>query len=148
MLMSHRGLRIAEAVLDDMPSLGALRLPGEEVYEVYKPVRPLRIQRFGDRSYVHFGSTGAFGSILLDVESGNVMEMQTGGVLVKFVNESVDKFIECLQVFLSLLSSSEGDDEEVADELEVAVKEIDAQAYKENSFWYEVRWSVALGDFS
>lgn len=146
--MSHRGLRIVEAVLDDTPSLGVLRFPGEEVYEVYKPVLPPQLQRFGDRSYVHFGSTGAFGSILLDLESGNVMEMQKGGALIKFVNESVDKFIECLQVFLSLLSSSEEDDEGVADELEVAVKEIDAQAYRENSFWYEIRWSVALGDFS
>ncbi len=39
-------------------------------------------------------------------------------------------------------------DNMLAREIEGDVRRIDPEAYFEGGFWYEIRWSVAIGDFS
>ncbi|MFF8401755.1 SUKH-4 family immunity protein [Streptomyces sp. NPDC015684] len=146
--MSEKGLKTVEIALDAAPSLGVLRFPVESVYEVCKPEESFRVEQIDGRTYIRFATTGAFGSLLLDADSGMVFEIHDEDSGVNFVNETMGKFTRCLEFFSSLLVGQAEDDDELADELEAGIREIDPRAYEENSFWYEVRWGVALGDFS
>jgi hypothetical protein len=91
--------------------------------------------------------------LLLDASSGCVVEIHTGSG-VSLVNTSLESFTDCLEVFvehLARLESNDGDegvDEEVASGLEASILWIDPDAFSEGSFWYELRWSVVIGDFS
>jgi hypothetical protein len=146
-----RGIELSGG--DPSLTVSNLRIPGEAVYEVYKPVESVQTVTVDDREFLRFATTGASGSLLLDVSSGRVVEIQTGSG-VSLVNTSLESFIDCLEVFvehLAHLESNDGDeevDEEVASELEASILRIDPDAFSEGSFWYEVRWSVAIGDFS
>jgi len=140
-----------EGVLEN----GSLVIPGEAVYDVYRPAETLQYVSVSGRTLVLFGFTGAFGSLLLDLSSGHVMEKLQNDPDVSLVNTSLEAFKRCLGEFHAKFPLSDIDDEDeaeerdnkVAREIEKDVLRIDPQAYNENSFWYEVRWSVAIGDF-
>lgn len=137
-------------------SKGALVVPGEPVFNVYQPVESVEVITIGDRRMIRFGRTGIFGALLVDLASGNVVQQIQDDPDVSMVNTSLSAFNRCLEVFLNRfpLDELEDEDEEdernarVAREIESDLKRIDPQAYTEDSFWYEVRWSVAIGDFT
>lgn len=149
-------LTMTELSNKEAPGSGVLRVPGEIVYHVYRPADSLENVTVGGRALVRFGSTGACGSLLLDASSGNVMESLDGKSDVNLVNTSLDAFNRSLEAFFVKFplddiedeEEAEGRDNRVAREIENDVRLIDPEAYSENSFWYEVRWSVAIGDFS
>ncbi|MFD4600822.1 SUKH-4 family immunity protein [Streptomyces sp. NPDC058464] len=143
----------------DAPSLGEIKVPAGAVYAAYKPVHALEIDQIDDRSLVQFGFTGAFGKLMIDLESREVLETHDGST-VSFVNSSLERFAECLQFFVDLLSGveeaggpedeGEGEDENeaLAQRLEAGIRGIDSRAYREDSYWYEIRWAVSLGDYA
>ena len=83
------------------------------------------------------------------------MENHQSGPDVSLVNTSLDAFTHCLEEFSAKFPLAEIEDEDEAEErdrgvarkIEEDVLRIDPDAYVENSFWYEVRWGVAIGDF-
>ncbi|OSZ61569.1 hypothetical protein OQI_04485 [Streptomyces pharetrae CZA14] len=107
------------------------------------------------REVIEFGSTGFFGSLLVDVSSGSILERVQDATNLSMVNTSLSAFNNCLEMFSEYFPLDQIDDEDasiernarVAREIESDVKRIDPEAYEEGSFWYEVRWSVAIGDF-
>jgi hypothetical protein len=133
-----------------------LRVPGEAVYRVYVPAVELERVTVDGRLFLRFGATGAFGSLLFDTSSGNVVEKLDGDPEVSLVNTSLDAFNRCLEAFSVKFPLAEIDDEDeeeernnsVAREIERELRLIDPEGYREDSFWYEVRWGVAIGDFS
>ncbi|MFG3292683.1 SUKH-4 family immunity protein [Streptomyces sp. NPDC048179] len=145
----------------DASSLGEVRVPAEAVYAAYKPVKALEMVPINGRSLVQFAFTGAFGKLLIDPESGEVMETRDGST-TSTVNSSLEKFADCLKFFTDLLSSAEveddprdGDegededeDEALAQRLEAGIRKIDSRAFREDSYWYEIRWAVSLGDYT
>lgn len=153
--MSRKELRMIELSGDVGEStMGSLRIPGETVYEVYRPAKSLEETIVDGRRLIRFGFTGAFGSLLLDTSSGHVVEQLQDEPNVSFVNTSLEAFNRCLGAFAGKFPFGDSDDEdeevdaEVAREIEADVIAIDPDAYVEGSFWYELRWSVAIGDFS
>jgi hypothetical protein len=153
--MSGKELRMIELSVDASESnVENLRIPDEAVYEVYRPAKPLEETIVDGRKFIRFGFTGAFGNLLLDVSSGNVVEQLQDESNVSFVNTSLEAFNRCLEAFAGKFQLGDPDDEgeaedaEVAREIERDVIAIDPDAYVEDSFWYELRWSVAIGDFS
>ncbi|MGW1616510.1 SUKH-4 family immunity protein [Streptomyces sp. NPDC002285] len=157
--MSKRELQLVELSNVDgwvSGSKGTLVVPGEPVFNVYQPVESAEVIAIGDRRMIRFGRTGIFGALLVDLASGNVVQQIQADPNVSLVNTSLSAFNSCLEVFLSRLPLEELEDEDeedarnarVAREIESDLKRIDPQAYTEDSFWYEMRWSVASGDFT
>ncbi|MEV4339082.1 SUKH-4 family immunity protein [Streptomyces sp. NPDC049590] len=130
----------------------------EAVDGVFTPVRPLQRVQLNDRSFVWFGSSGATGRLMVDADSGNVVVAHDASTVI-FVNESLGKFIECLEVFSSVVlhveecdpaevnDEDDDEDERMARRLEDRVRMVDSRAYKEGTFWYDIRWDVSLGDW-
>ncbi|MFC3577720.1 SUKH-4 family immunity protein [Streptomyces yaanensis] len=154
--MTSEKLNMVEiSYTDEILENWTLRIPGEAVYEVYRPVETLERVTVDGRDLILFGSTGVFGRLMVDVASGVVLEKLEGYSDVSLVNTSLEAFNRCLEVFAAKMPLLEIDDEEEAEEvdreiakgLEEDVRRIDPEAYVENSFWYEIRWSVAIGDF-
>ncbi|MFD5856773.1 SUKH-4 family immunity protein [Streptomyces chartreusis] len=135
---------------------GVLFVPGDPVFNVYQPVESVETIAIGSRRMIRFGRTGVFGALLVDLGSENVVQQIQGNPEVSLVNTSISAFNSCLEVLLDRLPLDELEDEDeedersgrVAREIESALKEIDPQAYTDDSFWCEVRWSVATGDFT
>lgn len=150
--MSDDGLPVVDVEVSEAQSLKKVRVPTVPIFEVFRPVQPVQLDRIQNRTFICFGTTGLFGRILIDSESGAVVEIHEGETSVKFVNSSIEKFVECLNFFSLLLSGAggepDGDSEELADQLESAIRRIDSDAYTEGRFWYEIRWDVSLGDFN
>jgi len=149
-------LEMINLEIEGEPGEGVLRVPAEPVYQVYVPAGSLERVMVDSRILLRFGATGAFGSLLLDTSSGAVVEKLEDAPKVSLVNTSLGAFNRCLEAFSVKFPVDEIEDEDeeeernndVAREIEREVRLIDPEAYRENSFWYEVRWSVAIGDFS
>ncbi|MGW5641146.1 hypothetical protein [Streptomyces sp. NPDC003832] len=61
-------------------------------------------------------------------------------------------FVECVRLLTEIFPfySEEADDgewEAGARRVQETIREIDAAAYQEGSFWYEFRWDVSMGEF-
>ncbi|MHC3475637.1 SUKH-4 family immunity protein [Streptomyces sp. 7R007] len=149
-------LEMVEIPHELTPGRIGVRVPAEPVFGVYRPVGTFKKVAIAGRDLIEFGLTGAFGVLLLDLSSGVVLERVNGESDLSVVNTSIDTFNRCLCVFYSKFpfpkieddDESDERDNRVAREVEEEVRRIDPEAYEENSFWYEVRWSVAIGDFS
>ncbi|MFI5800196.1 SUKH-4 family immunity protein [Streptomyces sp. NPDC051677] len=125
------------------------------MYNVYVPSGDFERVTIGGCNLIVFGFTGALGSLLLDLSSGCVMEKVEGDSSLSLVNTSLDSFNRCLAAFSAKFPLAEIEDADeaeerdnrVAREVEEEICRIDRQVYAESSFWYEVRWSVAIGNF-
>ncbi|WP_399925100.1 SUKH-4 family immunity protein [Streptomyces kanamyceticus] len=131
----------------------AIEVPRGAVGEVYRAADSLERTEVDGHSLLKFGSTGAFGSVLFDAESGKVLETDREARETALVNSSLEHFSACIESFINAFPFYEsGEDDEEAEEaaqgIEDAIIRIDPDAYYEGSFWYEVRWSVAIGDFA
>lgn len=131
----------------------SLDVPSESVGEVYKAAEFLDRFEFDGKLLIRLGSSGAFGSMLLDLESGQVFEFVPGAESLTFVNSSMEKFSACIEEFVGGFPFYESSDDEGAAEvaacrLEESVQRIDYDSYYEGGFWYELRWSIAIGDFA
>ncbi|GAA2733494.1 SUKH-4 family immunity protein [Streptomyces nogalater] len=156
--MSGSGdLKVENVEFPGEPSFGSFRVPTETVDGVFTPVRPLQHVQIGKRSFVWFGSSGATGRLMVDSGSGSVFETHDAST-VTFVNESLGKFIECLEAFSSVVldgaenrdpadEADEDEGERMARRLEERIRMIDPRAYEEDTFWYDIRWDVSLGDW-
>lgn len=132
----------------------SLEIPVGSVGEVYRAAERLEFVAIKDRGeFLRFGSAGMFGSILLDPRTGRVMESGRDLASVSLVNTSMERFISCVRGFIGCFpfySRDSGSDEweAAAQKVEELVCRLDPEAYHEYSFWFEVRWSVATGDFA
>ncbi|MGW5449269.1 SUKH-4 family immunity protein [Streptomyces asiaticus] len=132
----------------------SLEVPVGSVGEVYRASERLECVAIEDHGeFLKFGSAGMFGSILLDPRSGQVMESGRDLTSVSLVNTSLQCFISCVRGFIGCFPfysrDSDSDEwESVAQKIEELVCRLDPEAYHEDSFWFEVRWSVATGDFA
>ncbi|MEU8295585.1 SUKH-4 family immunity protein [Streptomyces pseudogriseolus] len=135
---------------------GSLIIPTEAVFDLYQPIDPPTFCKVGNHNMVIFGQTGAFGHLLVDLATGHVVEQIRNDPEVALVNTSLAAFTECLKAFINNLPLGELEDEDeveernaqVAREIENALRRIDPKAYTEDSFWYEARWGVAIGNFT
>ncbi|MFH9090969.1 SUKH-4 family immunity protein [Streptomyces sp. NPDC017673] len=147
--MTEVRLRMAAFKVRGVPGIENLDLPADSLSNVYKPVEPLEIYESEGGVRICIGRTGIFGRFVLDVQSGKIIEESEDYSYSNFVNSSLTAFIQCLQMLSALLDGvHEGEDEELANMFESQIRQIDPQAYREGSFWYEIRWSIAIGDFS
>lgn len=101
---------------------------------------------------IHIGNVGGAGKLLLDPISGVVWEEHGGRINKHPVNASLDAFNRCVETLLVVLQEAysrgeEREDEDVAIEFEQKVHEIDPLSNGVDSFWYEIRWGIAIGDF-
>jgi hypothetical protein len=151
--MGQKKLQLVEVSAD---SGEKLVVPGENIFDVYRPAEALELVTVCDRRMIRFGYTGAFGTLLLDLASGNIVERLHDDDDVKVVNTSLAAFNSCLEAFLDKFPLDDIEDEDAADErnaqvarqIESELTRIDPNSYVEGSFWYEVRWGVAIGDFA
>ncbi|MBT2411109.1 SUKH-4 family immunity protein [Streptomyces sp. ISL-12] len=156
--MSSNDFELHAMTLQDKSLRKIYSISTESVGEIFRPLQALEYTRINGRSFIHFGFTGASGRLLVDAENGKVMETH-GESGISFVNSSLAEYADCLSFFSSLLSEfeseegvesdeNEDEDERLARKLEEEIRRIDAQAYQENTYWYEIRWGVSLGDFT
>ncbi|MFD3442773.1 SUKH-4 family immunity protein [Streptomyces sp. NPDC058685] len=153
MQSANEGPPFAMTRLVDSDQGSELEVPAGSVGQVYRSSERLLQVVIGDRVYLKFGSTGLFGSILLDPTTGRVLEAGKSMDSVSLVNTSLSHFIACLSSLVERFpfysSDSEDDEwESAALGLESVVRQVDQEAYDEGSFWYEIRWSIASGDFA
>ncbi|MFD4700034.1 SUKH-4 family immunity protein [Streptomyces niveus] len=131
----------------------SLNVPARSLGGVYRASDHLQRVSILDKEYVKFGLTGLFGIIVLDPESGRVLQAGKKMDETILVNTSLEHFNECIRIFVSLhsLCSVESDDdwERAAEELDRAVLQIDAEAHAANGgFWHDLKWDIANGDYS
>ncbi|MFG2171583.1 SUKH-4 family immunity protein [Streptomyces niveus] len=131
----------------------ALNVAARSLGGVYRASGHLQRVSIGGKEFVRFGSTGLFGSVVLDPESGRVLQAGKRMNEGTLVNTSLDNFNECIEAFIGLrhLCSGESDDDwgRAAEELDGIVLGIDAEAHAvHNGFWHELRWDIANGDFA
>lgn len=147
--MAGSTLRMADFAVRGVPGITALHLPVDPLFEVYKPVDLLEVHGTSDSLFIFIGFTGTFGRLMLDVRSGNVIETSEDASYVSFVNTYLGAFVQCLEVLSSILSGGvDKEDEELASDFEAEILRIDSPACGEGNFWYEIRWAIAIGDFS
>lgn len=134
----------------------SLRVPGNSIGNAYRPAGSLERISVNGADFLRFGAVGAFGSALFDLNSGHIVEWIHDSSEVGLVNTSIDAFSECVKAFVEKFPLEDVEDEGERDErdnmlareIEGDVRRIDPEAYFEGGFWYEIRWSVAIGDFS
>lgn len=147
---------LVEGVGDPLRVRAHLTVPRNSIGDAYRPAESLERISVNGKDFLRFGSIGAFGSALFDPNSGHVVEWIHDSSKVGLVNTSIDAFSECAKAFVEKFPLSDMADEDerderdnaIAREIEGDVRRIDPEAYFEGGFWYEIRWSVAIGDFS
>ncbi|MFZ4154161.1 SUKH-4 family immunity protein [Streptomyces pseudogriseolus] len=108
----------------------------------------------GERKFIRVGEGGDDEEFCVDVETGEVVCVNLADSSVWHVSESPEKFLACLEEFMSRYpyggSDSELEDREVmANALKEALFAIDATAFDEDpGYWYTILGDVAIGDYS
>ncbi|MFD7614364.1 SUKH-4 family immunity protein [Streptomyces sp. NPDC059828] len=132
----------------------SLEVPVQTVGGGYRASNYLqRVTIAGHGECIRFGSVGAFGSILLDPVDGRIVESGSGLSEVTLVNSSLDCFTTSVKALINRfpfysVDSDPDDWERAARDIEDSLRRIDSDAYTEGSFWYELRWSISIGDFA
>ncbi|MFJ2650995.1 SUKH-4 family immunity protein [Streptomyces sp. NPDC087420] len=130
----------------------SVEVPAQSLGQAYRASQKLEEVRIDGVRYYDFGSTGIFGRVVLDPDSGRVMEVGKDRTGATLVNSTIEKFSECVQGFIGRFPFYSADEEDrwevVAREVEEMIQGIDPAAFFEGGYWYEIRWAVAIGDFA
>ncbi|GGW25186.1 hypothetical protein GCM10010294_70550 [Streptomyces griseoloalbus] len=110
-----------------------------------------RVQGGSGRSLIRFGVIGLGVSVHLDESSGEVLSGADSGEL-DMVNTAISHFAQCVILLADMFPFyEEGSDvdewEAGAQRVENIIREVDPNAYREGSYWYEFRWDVSMGEF-
>jgi hypothetical protein len=127
----------------------AVVVPAEFItYKAAESVTELTIDGV---TYWRFGTFGMDGDALLHPESGVVKARYPHGP-VHFVNSSMEAFTKCVEGVLAMYPFY-GEDSEpevceaAAVRVEGFIQRVDPVAYEDDTFWFDFRWDVTLGDF-
>ncbi|MFD9565399.1 SUKH-4 family immunity protein [Streptomyces sp. NPDC059994] len=137
----------------DGPDL-MLEVPRGMLGAAYQAASSLtQITQAGNRRLVKFGSTGLFGSILLDAESGIVVKLEKDAGDVGFVNSSLSAFAEAVEMVIEkfpFYGSDCNDDDwaTAARGMENSLRSIDPISVSQDSFWGTFISDVEIGDYS
>ncbi|WP_074989915.1 SUKH-4 family immunity protein [Streptomyces misionensis] len=107
----------------------------------------------GHGSLVRFGSTGLFGSILLDTVTGAVVKLERDAHHVSIVNSSLPNFVVVVRAVIERFPfyDSGSDDSEwmaAARAVEEIVRGVDPGAFIRDGFWETLVNDIEMGDFS
>lgn len=126
-----------------------LEVPKAMVGATYRAAGTLTRDR---GSLVRFGSTGLFGSILLDTVTGAVFKREREVNHVSLVNSSLPDFIATVRAVIGRFPfyGSDSDDSEwaaVARDVEGIVRAVDPGAFIQDGFWETLVNDIEIGDF-
>ncbi|WP_393058678.1 SUKH-4 family immunity protein [Streptomyces sp. LN549] len=138
---------------EGVPGSHSLEVPKGPIGGLYRCLDLLEAVTIGARGrFIKFGTTGLFGSVLLDPITGQVVESGRGMEGVRMVNTTLECFTLCVRgvMWVYPFTASESHDwEAVASEVEVLVRRIDPEAYEvPDNLWYELKWSILSEEWS
>ncbi|MEE4493328.1 SUKH-4 family immunity protein [Streptomyces sp. BE230] len=136
-----------------MPESYSLEVPTGPIGSLYRCLDFLEYVTVGARGkFIKFGTTGLFGSVLFDPETGQVVESGRGIESVRVVNTTLECFSLCVRGVMRMypfIVNESHDWEAVGDEVEVLVRRIDPEAYEvPNNLWYEFKWSIVSEEWA
>ncbi|MFD4907605.1 SUKH-4 family immunity protein [Kitasatospora purpeofusca] len=137
----------------DGPDL-TLEVPTAMVGATYRAASTLtRITSLEHGNFVRFGSTGLFGSILLDAASGAVVRLERNANHVSLVSTSIPNFVAAVKAVIERFPfyDSDSDDGEwvaAARDVEGIVRAVDPEAFIQDGFWETLVSDIEIGDFS
>lgn len=120
-------------------------------YRATPSLEPLNVE--GQGRLLRFGKSGLDGSIVFNVETGEVVYIDAMKN-ASFVNSSIAQFSLCTERVLDRFPfySRDSDDvdewESAAQDVEDIIRGIDPGAYFDDGYWYDLRWDIAIGDFA
>jgi hypothetical protein len=111
----------------------------------------MNVREMGGRRLVEFGKVMRHGSMCVDLETGEVVDVE--GDAVWHTNESITDFAAC--AFAVIARWPFGSGEYDADEMEAVAASVEAElraiaptSMAANGFWETLRWDLAQGDFA
>ncbi|MGW7667503.1 SUKH-4 family immunity protein [Streptomyces sp. NPDC054775] len=131
-----------------------LEVPAAMVGATYRASSALTsVMSPGNGRYVRFGSTGLFGSILLDTETGAVVKLEGGANRVSLVNSSLPDFVAAVKAVIERFPfyDSDSDDDDwasAARAVEEIIRSVDPDSFIEDGFWDTLVNDIEIGDFS
>lgn len=130
-----------------------LEVPAESVGYSYSAAESLDVLEINGFFFLRFGYTGMSGSILLNPETGEVVESEEDLSRVSLVNTSLERFSECVRAVVDRCPfySDDASDEEwesAANDVERIVCTIDPNAYFEGGYWNEMVSDIMMGDYA
>lgn len=138
-----------------IPSIGdllaAAAIPDHFFGARFERTPSLTVREVGGRRLVEFGKVMTSGSMCVDVETGEVVEVK--GVSVWHTNQSILDFAACVVAVLARWPfDKSGRDldgwEAVAASVEAELRTIDPTSMAADGFWETLRWDLAQGDFA
>ncbi|MFE7590365.1 SUKH-4 family immunity protein [Kitasatospora sp. NPDC057512] len=132
----------------------ALEVPTEMVGATYRAESALtRVASLEHGRFVKFGSTGLFGSILLDTATGAVVKRERDASHVSLVSTSLPNFVAAVRAVIDRFPfyNSDSDDSKwmaAARDVEGIVRAIDPEAFIQDGFWETLVSDIEIGDFS
>lgn len=131
-----------------------LEVPVSMIGAEYRAVSALtRVASRGHGNLVKFGSTGLFGSVLLDTATGAVVECGRDANHVSLVSSSLPDFIAVVRAVIGLFPfcGSDGDDGDwvaAARSVEGIVRTLDQGSFIRDGFWDTLVNDIEIGDYS
>jgi hypothetical protein len=130
-----------------------LEVPAGLIGHSYRAADGLETFVISGVKFVRFGHAGMFGSILLNITTGEVVESGRDLREVSLVNTSVEHFSRCVQAVIDrfpFYSSDAGDGEWELAAADVAqiVHNIDSRACFEGGYWHEMTSDIGMGDYA
>lgn len=115
-------------------------------------VRTVRVDD-SERHLLKLGQGGDYDEYCVDLQSGEIVSLNTEDSTVWHVNTSPSAFLSCLEEFAARFPYGDEETEleereEMASRLAEALTEIDGTALREDlGFWHTVLGDVAIGDY-
>lgn len=131
-----------------------LEVPAAMVGATYRAASTLtRITSLGHGNFVRFGSTGLFGSILLDTVAGAVVKRERDANDVSRVSSSLPDFVAIVRAVIERFSFYDSDSDHgewmaAARDIEGIVRAIDSGSFNQDGFWETLVNDIEIGDFS
>jgi hypothetical protein len=107
-----------------------------------------------ERHLLKLGQGGDYDEYCIDIDSGEIVSLNTEDSSVWHVNQSVSTFLECLEEFTTRFPYGDEETEpeereELAGQLGEALSRIDRTTLNEDpGFWHSLLHDVAIGDYT
>ncbi|GAA4018456.1 SUKH-4 family immunity protein [Streptomyces sp. NBC_01352] len=107
-----------------------------------------------ERRLLKLGQGGDYDEYCIDIDSGEIVSLNTEDSSVWHVNESASTFLQCLEEFATRFPYGDEETEpevweELAGQLGEALSRIDRTTLSEDpGFWHSLLHDVAIGDYA
>jgi hypothetical protein len=131
-----------------------LEVPAAMVGATYRAASALtRITSLEHGTLVRFGSTGLFGSVLLDTVTGAVVQRERDANHVSLMNSSLAEFVAVVRAVIERFPFYDSDSEDsewvaAARDVEGIIRAVDPGAFIQDGFWETLVSDIEIGDFS